>query len=188
MQNVFWTPTVKVGKMKKAPRRQTSISKDEARLFREAVSGVEPFSQQPRVNSRPAATKKRAKPFSGASQDAIISEDGESFRRVNIDPATFSALKAGKFNPEDVLDLHGNTVDKAMQRLTDFINQKTSFHQTCQLVITGKGSHSPEGFSPVRNSTLGMMPTFPQVVAFCWATPSHGGSGAFFLLIDGSQS
>ena len=86
--------------MKKAPRRQTSISKDEARLFREAVSGVEPFSQQPRVNSRPAATKKRAKPFSGASQDAIISEDGESFRRVNIDPATFSALKAENLTPK----------------------------------------------------------------------------------------
>ena len=80
--------------MKKTPRPPTSISKDEVRLFREAVSGVQPFSQQPRVNSRPVAIKKRAKPFSGAPQDAIISEDGESFRRVNIDPATFSTLKA----------------------------------------------------------------------------------------------
>ncbi|XXK20990.1 Smr/MutS family protein [Arenicellales bacterium nBUS_48] len=174
--------------MKKIPRRRTSISKDEVRLFREAVSGVQPFSQQPRVNSRPVVNKKRLKHFNDVPQKPIISEDGESFRRVNIDLETFSALKAGKFNPEDVLDLHGNTVDKAMQRLSDFINQKTSLHQTCQLVITGKGSHSPEGFSPVRNSTLGLMPTFPQVVAFCWATPSHGGSGAFFLLIDGSQS
>ncbi|MBT4988563.1 MAG: hypothetical protein HOM87_12270, partial [Proteobacteria bacterium] len=87
--------------MKKTPRPPTSISKDEVRLFREAVSGVQPFSQQPRVNSRPVAIKKPAKPFSGAPQDAIISEDGESFRRVNIDPATFSALKAGRFNPEN---------------------------------------------------------------------------------------
>ena len=113
--------------MKKTPRRKTSISKDEVRLFREAVSGVQPFSQQPRVNSRPVVNKKRLKAFNDVPQKPIISEDGESFRRVNIDLETFSALKAGKFNPEDVLDLHGNTVDKAMQRLSDFINQKTSF-------------------------------------------------------------
>ena len=174
--------------MKKTPRQKTRISKDEVRLFREAVSGVQPFSHTPRVNPKPAINKKRLGPSNGVPQSAILSEDGESFRRANIDPATFSALKAGRFNPEDVIDLHGNTVTKAMQRLTDFIHQKTYFHQTCQLVITGKGSHSPEGFSPVRNSTLGLLPTFPQVVAFCWATPSHGGSGAFFLLIDGSQS
>ena len=130
------------------------------------------------------------KTFRGGNRDGVIAASIYIASRIYNYPRTAKEIA-------EIFHLDNSNSTKGCKNAVHILNsveedilgsEKTYFHQTCQLVITGKGSHSPEGFSPVRNSTLGLLPTFPQVVAFCWATPSHGGSGAFFLLIDGSQS
>ena len=97
-------------------------------------------------------------------------------------------LRRGSLRPFATIDLHGHTVSEAEESLRDFLQTNADFNPQCLLVITGKGSHSPDGHSPVRYAALHLLQTLPAVQAYCWARPEDGGTGAFYVLTQKLRS
>lgn len=60
-------------------------------------------------------------------------------------------------NERPVIDLHGMTRDQAVHELEDFLRWARNEGVVSVEVITGKGSHSPDGVAVVRNATLAVL-------------------------------
>ena len=166
--------------MNKKPGVQ--ISPEETELFREAVAKVQPLAHESRA--APAPGQARRKPIRTSQRPAqgFLDEEGELFYREDLAKDMMKGLRQGRFPPCATIDLHGQTVAKAEQSLAKFLSAHTDFSFRCLLVITGKGSHSPEGYSPVRVAALDLLKSQPSVQAYCWARPKDGGTGAFYVL------
>ena len=81
------------------------------------------------------------------------------------------------------LDLHGLRTDEAREQVVYFIGQARRNGLRCVRVIHGKGLGS-EGRQPVlKDKVLRWLPQQKEVIAFCQAPPSMGGSGALLVLL-----
>lgn len=162
--------------------RGLQISPEETELFREAVAKVQPLDQESRVAPGPGQVRRKPIRTSLRPAQGFLDEEGELFYREDLAKDMMKGLRQGHFPPCATIDLHGQTVPKAEQSLARFLSVHTDFSFRCLLVITGKGSHSPEGYSPVRVATLDLLQSQPSVQAYCWAQPKDGGTGAFYVL------
>ena len=166
--------------MKKTPGLQ--ISPEDAALFRDAVAKVQPLDQESRATPSPAQVRRKPIRTSQRPARGVLSEEGELFYREDLAKDMMKILQQGRFPPCATIDLHGQTVAEAETSLVRFLSAHTDFRFQCLLVITGKGSHSPAGYSPVRITTLELLQSQPSVQAYCWARPEDGGTGAFYVL------
>ena len=166
--------------MKKKPGLQ--ISPEDAELFREAVAKVKPLDQEARAT--PSSGQARRTPMQASQRPAkgFLYEEGELFYRADLAKDIIDTLRRGRFQPCAEIDLHGQTVAEAERSLLRFLIAHTDFSFRCLLVITGKGSHSSEGYSPVRVAALDLLQSQSSVHAYCWARPEDGGTGAFYVL------
>lgn len=68
-------------------------------------------------------------------------------------------------------------------RLADFIERAESAGKRCLLVITGKGLASGGILRDQVPRWLNQAPNRSRVLAFDYARPQHGGSGALYVLL-----
>jgi DNA-nicking Smr family endonuclease len=80
-----------------------------------------------------------------------------------------------------VLDLHGKTSAEAREFLGEFLLQCQHENVRHVLIIHGKGKDS--AIPVLKNKLNNWLRQTEQVIAFCTATPRHGGSGALYLLL-----
>ena len=153
--------------MNKKPGVQ--ISPEETELFREAVAKVQPLAHESRAAPSPGQPRRKPIRTSQRPAQGFLDEEGELFYREDLAKDMMKGLRQGRFPPCATIDLHGQTVAKAEQSLVRFLSAHTDFSFRCLLVITGKGSHSPEGYSPVRVAALDLLQSQPSVQAYCWA-------------------
>lgn len=88
--------------------------------------------------------------------------------------------------PQDVLDLHGLTVDEAEREITKFILEARERGLVFVRIITGKGVNSVGGSSKLRPLTtrlLNHMISGHLVRDFRSADLQHGGFGALYVYI-----
>jgi len=168
--------------MVKKSRSRPELSPEETELFRAVVGKVDRLDHEPRASPPRQKVKKNPPQTDQRAAQGISREEGELFYRADLPAAAFKELRRGDFRPCATIDLHGQTVAEAETALTNFIQVHTDFSMKCLLVITGKGSHSPEGYSPVRFAALDLLQKQPWVQAYCWASPKDGGTGAFYVL------
>ena len=98
-----------------------------------------------------------------------------------IDAISSKKLRAGKFEIDAALDLHGMTQHVALVSLQSFIKTCVSKKYRTVLIITGKGT---EGRGILRNQLpiwLKSELCAPHVVAFGQAKEKDGGAGAFYI-------
>jgi DNA-nicking Smr family endonuclease len=98
-----------------------------------------------------------------------------------MDGASSKKLRAGKFDVEATLDLHGMTQQSAYVLLKRFIQTSVLNQFRTILVITGKGS---EGRGVLRNQFPEWLKTdacAQHILAFGQAQAKDGGSGAFYI-------
>lgn len=98
-----------------------------------------------------------------------------------MDGASSKKLRAGKFDVEATLDLHGMTQQSAYLSLQRFIQTSVLNQFRTILVITGKGS---EGRGVLRNQFPEWLKTdacAQHILAFGQAQAKDGGSGAFYI-------
>ena len=116
----------------------------------------------------------------------------ENSQRVKMDIRAFAKLKKGKLEPEEILDLHGMTLETAYPALSSFISRAHSTQKRLVLVITGKGKNSDPGYAiPQRNGVLrSEVPIWlnePRLSNFVLqverAHHRHGGLGAFYIYL-----
>jgi DNA-nicking Smr family endonuclease len=120
-----------------------------------------------------AAPAKRSAP--ALTHGAIAGVDGRRAER----------LRRGKLPIEATLDLHGMTQAAAQGALDSFIARSQASGRRCVLVITGKGRTHEE--SGVLRRQVPLWLNLPlnraRVLAFDYAQPKHGGSGALYVLL-----
>ena len=169
---------------KKPPNVRTPVSSAEAQLFRNSVSQVEPLSFEERAGDAPPQKQRRTTAPLIQTPEGIEKFDGDLFYRPGVSRRLLNNLRSGRIRPGPVIDLHGRTRVEAKRELAHFVEQSGDLHERCLLVITGRGSHSPDGYSPVREEALALLRQLSAVQAYTCAQADDGGSGAFYVLTD----
>ena len=168
--------------VKKPPNVNASVSSAEAQLFRNSVSQVQPLSFEERAEDVRPQKKRRTTAPPTHSREGIEKLDGDLFYRPGVSRRLLNDLRNGRIRPGPVIDLHGRTRVEAKRELAHFMERSGDLYERCLLVITGRGSHSPDGYSPVREEALALLRQLPAVRAYTCAKADDGGSGAFYVL------
>jgi DNA-nicking Smr family endonuclease len=173
----------------------TPGSKDKTDDFRSAVADARPLKQD-----RAPPHRQRRKPVpeqklrdERAVVASLLSDDYEPgdiesgeellFARPGLQHTVLRKLRRGQYAIEAQLDLHGNTVPEARERVAEFLRSTQAMNKRCVRIIHGKGKSS-EGKLPVlKGKVNSWLRQKIEVLAFCPARPSDGGSGAVYVLL-----
>lgn len=163
---------------------------DDEDLFQSAMKGVEPLADEDRpemVLKKRVETKRprlqveppvrfRIERF-GERIEALAPDVGrESLRR----------LLRGIHPIDHVLDLHGQTEDAARGMVAYSLKRARNEGWRCLQIIHGRGLHSEEGWSVLKERLPGWLAEQPhgrRILAFATAPPDRGGTGATLVLL-----
>ena len=169
--------------------------KNDSVSFPDAVGGVRPLKQD-----RITPPRKKRKPVPEQTlrdqrevMDSLLSDDYEPadvetgeellYSRPGLQHSIMRKLRRGQYAIEAQLDLHGNTVPKARERVSAFLREMQAQDRRCVRIIHGKGKSS-EGKLPVlKGKVNAWLQQWDQVLAFCSARPNDGGTGAVYVLL-----
>ncbi len=170
------------------PKRPLVSPEDQA-LFMEAIGGATPLSGRDRVPVvKPPAVVKIVEPPPQVS--LTVEGDGQRYaaRGPGVSRIQVQELRAGKVHAEQTLDLHGEPVDKGVQKLRAFMIESSRIGRRCVLVVHGKGTHSEHG-APLREAVLGELlgPLSGFIHALSTAAPADGGEGATYVMLRGGK-
>jgi DNA-nicking Smr family endonuclease len=143
-----------------AGRGHAADDRDEERLFLQAMQTI--GTTAPREQSEPETEE--SKPRSSMSR--------------------MRQLKRGAISISAELDLHGFFKDEALARLERFVQSAFNREFKAVLVITGKGTNSPEG--PVLQGAVAAWLRANgkgRVAEFASAPREYGGSGAYVVFL-----
>lgn len=179
-------------------RRRRVVSREEAKLWRDAMRGVMPFpdrlpiEEEDEATAEPVGVEPAAKPVAaipvalrpapppGAAAPRGLAH-GES---PGVDRRTAERLKRGEMAIEASIDLHGLTQELAHAALWRFVTGSAERGRRCLLVITGKGNRDGTGVLRAQVPRwLNEAALRPLVLAFAYAQPKHGGEGALYVLL-----
>jgi DNA-nicking Smr family endonuclease len=108
-------------------------------------------------------------------------DECDSFCRDGMPASTLKRLRAGHWPCIAQLDLHGHDRYQAQDALVVFLHHARRRGQ-CVRIIHGKGFGS--GGTPVLKRMVRVwLGQHPAVLAYCEASPLHGGSGALWVLL-----
>lgn len=122
--------------------------------------------------------------LSDAYEPAEVETGDELFyARPGLQHSVVRKLRRGLYAMEGELDLHGHTVPEAREQLDAFLRDARGLGKRCVRVIHGKGKSS-EGKLPVlKGKVNGWLRQKDEVLAFCSARPTDGGTGAVYVLL-----
>lgn len=180
------------------------ISGDEVTLFREAMQGVRPLAKTNKVVLTRATNMhvNRVKHPSSVQSDLSIQPsfqdhfpedqpiilEGEkwSFVRPGLQRNILRRLRRGYWPIQDEVDLHGLNRNEAYQMLVAFLDNVLRRGYRCVRVIHGRGLSSKDR-KPILKKQVGKwLLQINEVLAFCQAQSSQGGSGATLVLLRNS--
>lgn len=179
---------------------------DEEKLFREAMGGVKPLNSKPRHNQTrspkdlPDSTlraRRNAAESGKASGGAALSEawiepiDPEQrieYFRPGLQQTRMRQLRQGQFNVQYQVDLHGYNIDEARELIYEFIQFAREQNYICVRVIHGKSHRSTDRQTTLKSHVNHWLKQIPEVLAFCSATPSEGGTGSVLVLLKRKSS
>lgn len=175
---------------------EKKCSDEETALFREAMRDVTPLApsnqvihrhQAPQPIPRPTAAETVTKDTLSDHISLEIPEGDEwSYLRLGLSRQTLRKLRRGFWKIQAELDMHGMTRDQARYALVAFLDECDRYGVRCVCVIHGRGLSS-KNRQPVLRSLVGSwLAQRNDVLAFCQASPEHGGSGAVLVLLKSS--
>ncbi|WBA83536.1 Smr/MutS family protein [Endozoicomonas sp. GU-1] len=180
--------------------------RDDEQSFQEAMRDVQPLvgkkgnkthsGSHRKTNSDIPQSTLRArrkaaeldKPSSGAAlSDAWIEPvDPEQFieySQPGIQTTRLRQLRQGTIPVQFQVDLHGYKIDEARDLIHEFIQVSRYRGLTCVRIIHGKSHRSKERQSTLKSHTNHWLKQIPDVLAFCSAPPSEGGTGSVLVLL-----
>ncbi len=180
----------------KKPRKPT-VPPADADLFRASVSDVTPLPLPRKVEHdlplpRPIPAQ-RLRDDREALADSLSdhipwdagSETGDelSYARNGIGAQTVRRLRRGHWVVQDELDLHGLTSAEARELLVEFLNRCLRRGLRCIRIIHGKGLRSKNREPVLTRKVASWLMQRQEILAFCQAGRSDGGSGAVMVLL-----
>jgi len=92
-------------------------------------------------------------------------------------------LRRGHWVVQDELDLHGLNREQARQLLAEFLGRCLRRGARCVRVVHGKGLRSPNREPVLKGKVRQWLALREEVLAFCEAPATQGGSGALLVLL-----
>lgn len=182
------------------PEAKPVLSPDDILLFRRSMRNVARIKNTGRVVLAPPAEaptellRQRRERALGHSSGPLASvsdafspgpldADDTRFLRSGHGPDLIKGLKRGKWPVGATLDLHGNTLDEARERLDGFLQSCLAHQIKCVRIVHGKGYGSRDG-QPVLKQTLRRWLTqISAVMAYVETGEDDGGAGAVDVLL-----
>lgn len=176
---------------------------DDDKLFLEEVQGVKPIEAPRKVSLNRSPVSELAV---NARREAAVRELDEErnflaldhvelldpyypldFKRAGVQNGVYRKLKQGKYPMDARLDLHRMTVEKAREEVFGFIREAMAYDLRNVMIVPGRGSHSNSTEAVLKSYVNKWLPEFEDVLAFCSAIPSHGGTGAVYIMLRKSE-
>lgn len=111
--------------------------------------------------------------------------DEPAFLRPGMSPKILKDLRRGRWVVQAELDLHGMNRSEARQQVAIFLADCLVRRRRCVRIIHGKGHGSPGRIPVLKRLLLGWLAQRQEVIAYCQARNSDGGSGALIVLLAG---
>lgn len=174
----------------------------EADLFRHSIGTVAPLAVPDKVMLQPPRPLPIARQHladeqaalaeslsDGFSIDTLLDTDAAlSFARNGIGADVVRKLRRGHWVIQSQLDLHGLRTDEAREALAEYLRSVTRRGQRCVRIIHGKGLGSINKEPVLKNKVRNWLVQKEEVLAFCQAKASDGGSGALVVLLKAQTS
>ncbi len=183
---------------KEARIQQTNDSRDDD-LFREAMGGVSPLSNDKAYHEDKITASKLAPrkiqyyeedeleihdPLSDELHVEEVEPEGTiSFCETGIQKGVFRKLRSGQYRISDELDLHGTTIKQAKQILMYYLQETPQFESCCVRIIHGKGNRSGNNKPVLKTQVNHWLTEHERVLAFHSAKAKDGGTGAVYVLL-----
>jgi DNA-nicking Smr family endonuclease len=183
-------------------KRTQNTQQDEVEILREALAGVTPLPQPnvahtgaPRPRPVPVQRLRDERAALAESRHGFFDwEDGQGtgeeleFLRPGLPASTLRKLRRGHWAIQDELDLHGHTVAEARDMLAEFLGYCVRRGLRCVRVIHGKGLRSRNREPVLKHKIAGWLMRREEILAFCQARRTEGGSGAVVVLLKGTRA
>lgn len=177
-----------------SPDTDESLSDEDRRLFQEACGDVRRLVTELRVSSEvakpapdPVQTRIDEQAVLEESLDLHLDFDGleedDSYLRAGVQKSVLRKLKKGQYCVNVAIDLHGMTARLAAQAVTEFCNEAHRKGAQCLRIIHGKGWRSGNRGPVLKPLVRRLLVRRDDVLAFCPARASDGGSGALYVLL-----
>lgn len=169
----------------------------EADAFRLAIGDATPLKPDGRVEPAPPAIAPSPQQRELDEQAALAAslsdeidierlldtDESLSFRRETVSPEVVKRLRRGHWSVQGQIDLHGLRVEEAREALAAFLVRAIKREQRCLRVIHGKGLGSVGREPVLKGKVMKWLVQRDEVLAFCQARPTDGGSGALIVLL-----
>ncbi|MBL4762103.1 MAG: Smr/MutS family protein [Gammaproteobacteria bacterium] len=184
-------------------------NEDEKKLFRQAVGTVKPLRDEkvtptkqlprPRILQREKDTSDIS--ADGLSLDSSSSkhEPGEHemgghemgehalYAVDGLQRKSIRKLQRGQYNIQAEADLHGLTREQARDDFSLFFDECLTRQLRCIKIIHGKGFGSRNNAPVLKPLVQQWLRQKHEVLAFCPAIPSDGGTGAVYVLLRSTR-
>lgn len=182
--------------MKKKPAKiSAGVSEPDRRLFRESVGEVRPLRHDrvthehpkpaPRPRFRELDEQQVLKDMLSDQYDPADIDTGDEllYAQPGLQQRVLKKLRRGQYPLGAECDLHGMTVAEARPYLAAFLHGARRHYQTCVRIIHGKGLGSRQKIPVLKHKVNQWLRQREEVLAFCTARRSDGGSGAVYVLL-----
>ncbi len=176
------------------------LSQEDKILFNEAMKDVKPIDLKSKHTanksiSLPQSTLKSRRELAQNTEanthtftdmwvESIAPEANLQYKQADLSNAVFAKFKSEYFMVEDVLDLHGYTIEKAMSSLWGFMHDSLERDYRYVRVIHGKSNRRFNNQEVTLKSLVVVwLARLPFVLAYCSCLPKSGGTGALNVLL-----
>lgn len=162
--------------------KKRDLTDEEKKILAEAMRDVTPLDASELIEKpmkKPASRILKKAPAKSIPAPAKITAPSA------IDTQTQNKIRRGEYAISGKLDLHGFTLERAYERLEQFIETHHHKGSRCLLVITGKGGKSGEkGLLQQDVPHWLSHANMSRMVAFhTTAQAKHGGAGALYVYL-----
>ena len=177
--------------------KKRNISDADSKLFRNFIGNVSRIKQDRVVletaKPRPvlASSSQEKNIITNSFSEKTNSQNLETgdrlfFKSPGLQQRVMEKLRRGQIPIDGELDLHGMTASDAETTLDRFITICKQNEYRCIRIIHGKGLGSKNRKPVLKNKLDQWLKNNNQILAFCSTRPSHGGTGAVYVLLKRS--
>ncbi|MGE4124408.1 MAG: Smr/MutS family protein [Pusillimonas sp.] len=114
---------------------------------------------------------------------APAATDPDSYLKPGLGPDVIKNLKRDKWPVEASLDLHGATLERARERLDQFLQSCLAHSVKCVRIVHGKGYGSKDGTPVLKEVVRRWLAQYDAILAYTECSEQNGGSGAVQALL-----
>lgn len=178
--------------------RETRVTDEDRSLFHEAVRDAVPLppgnrhDRPGRQMLPPVPVQSLLDEYDALAESAVGGFDPEarletgeeaSYVQAGVSRQALRKLRRGHWVVQAELDLHGMRQPEAHLALTEFLGGCLRRNHRCVRVVHGKGLGSVNREPVLKGRVRGWLARRSEVLAFCQAPATQGGSGALLVLL-----